>query len=265
MIVLSTGWYILKSKFNKNIYSEWINNFLSNVNKFKLVIYTNKESLYMIEPYESNPNIKIVLLEIEDFYNYKYKDYWIKNHEKNHLLNTKICWELNMLWSEKLSFVKKTIDENYFEGDWFGWCDIGYFRGKSWDISDHLIKEWPNLDKVSKLDKSKIYYARVNNNDNIMNYYTKLLLDKDYLGLPKNPIPDNQISIAGGFFLIYNTKIEWWHTIFDNKLKLYFENNRLVKDDQMIIIDCIVTNISNFYLLMSAEPDDWFLFQKYLL
>ena len=142
MIVLSTGWYILKSKFNKNIYSEWINNFLSNVNKFKLVIYTNKESLYMIEPYESNPNIKIVLLEIEDFYNYKYKDYWIKNHEKNHLLNTKICWELNMLWSEKLSFVKKTIDENYFEGDWFGWCDIGYFRSAGFDI-----KKWPNPKK----------------------------------------------------------------------------------------------------------------------
>ena len=44
----------------------------------------------------------------------------------------KTDWKLNMLWSEKIAFVKKCYDNKYFpETDWYGWVDIGYFRGTS--------------------------------------------------------------------------------------------------------------------------------------
>ena len=41
-----------------------------------------------------------------------------------------------MLWCEKISFVKKTIEKNYFNTDWYGWCDIGYFRESNNDLTD---------------------------------------------------------------------------------------------------------------------------------
>ena len=45
LITLSTCWYVLKSKFNVKTYVKWIQNFLSIVNNFNLVIYTNYESI----------------------------------------------------------------------------------------------------------------------------------------------------------------------------------------------------------------------------
>ena len=54
MITIVTCWYILKSKFNKNKYEEWFKNFLLNANNFKLIIFTNNESKYMLDKYINN-------------------------------------------------------------------------------------------------------------------------------------------------------------------------------------------------------------------
>jgi len=259
MIIFSTAWYILKSKFNPNIYSKWIDNLLTSVNNFKLVIYTDKKSLHMIEKYKNNPNIKIILLELEEFYNYNYKDFWIKNHEKNYNLNTIVDWKVNMLWNEKIAFVQKTFKNSYFSGDWYGWIDIGYFRNGP-------LFNWPTPSKIQELLKDKIYYARVNNNNIYINNLIKLILDKDDKGLPKNDIPANQISIAGGFFLINYNLINWYKNLYDTKLKLYIDNNKLVKDDQIIVINNIVENMSKFVLVTeNSHYDNWFLFQRYLI
>ena len=100
-----------------------MNNFISIVNNFSLVIYTDENSCKYINT-NGNPNIKIIIKSLEQFYNYKYKDYWIENHKKNVLLNDKSCWELNMLWSEKIWFVNETIERKYFDTEFYGWCEI---------------------------------------------------------------------------------------------------------------------------------------------
>ena len=268
-ITFSTSWYILKSKFDKSKYEKWFSNYLKNVKNHNLVVYTNEESQTMLLPYiQDNPNIKLIIFNIEEFYNYQYREKWIQNHTKNNLLNNnsgfKTDWKLNMLWSEKLSFVKKTIDENYFDTQWYGWCDIGYFRGTSRDISINKIQFWPNHKKIEKLDKEKIHYAQISYN---MNNIYRVIIDKNEQGLPKQQIPPNQVSIAGGFFLITKENINWWHKTYDDKLKLYFENNYLVKDDQMIIINCIFENLYKFKLWQENDSkfDKWFMFQRILL
>lgn len=264
MIVFSTCWYIFKNKFNNSIYSDWIHNLLSNVQNFKLVIYTNNESKFMIEKYSNNPNIKIVILEIHEFYNYKYKDFWIKNHDKNIYLNQKIDWFVNMLWNEKISFVQKTFKEKYFMGDWFGWLDIGYFRNRHNDIK--MTTNWPNPIKINSLNPDKIYYAKINNNKIYINNLFSLINNKLENGLSKEPIPPQQISIAGGFFILFFDKVEWYHSLHDKKLNLYIQNNRLVKDDQIIVADNIFSNISRFNLVSeNLQYDNWFLFQRFLL
>ena len=270
MIIFVTCWYSLNSKFNDDTYSQWIDNFLSNVNNFYLVVYTNLDSYQMLEKYTNNSRIKIVIKEVESFYNYKYRENWIKNHEKNYLLNSKISWHVNMLWCEKISFIKDAFERGYFNSSsngWYGWCDIGYFRGRQMiDLSREQLNSWPNNDKIMNLNRDKIYYGRVLNNTKAFNNYINIILDKSSSGLPRNEIPHHQVSIAGGFFLINRTNIEWYHKTTDDKIKLYFDNERLIKDDQIIVLNNIVENMSKFCLVTeNTGYDNWFLFQRFLL
>lgn len=279
MITFASAFYILKSKFSKNKYEKWFSNFLTNVKNFNLVVFCDIESKKLLEKYtNNNDNIKLVILNIENFYNYKYKDFWIKNHEKNTLLNCNskkagmsshdTTWKLNMLWSEKISFVKNIVENNYFpETDWYGWCDIGYFRGESrGDIPPNMIQKWPNKNKINILKKDKIYYALVRNDPLYLKKLYFIINNKNDLGLPNTPIPPDQWSIAGGFFLLSKEKINVWHKTYDDKLHLYFKNNYLVKDDQIIIIDNIMSNVNDFELVRENKgTDPWFVFQRFLL
>ena len=120
MITFVTCWYELHSKYNKDQYLLWIDNFLSKIQKINLVIFTNNHSLSMIKKYENNVNIKIIVKELEELYNYKYRDHWIKNHDKNDLLKDKTCWELNMLWNEKTHFVEYVYNQQIFNTKWYG-------------------------------------------------------------------------------------------------------------------------------------------------
>ena len=90
---------------------------------------------------------------------------------------------------------------------------------------------------------------------------------KDKNGLPSVEIPHDEIFIAAGFFLIYKTNINWWNFIHDKKLKLYIDNNRLVKDDQIIVLDNIVSNIAQIKIhteFSNGLYDNWFMFQRIL-
>lgn len=242
-----------------------MNNLISIVNKFKLVIYTDENSSAYINT-NNNPNIIVIIKPLDSFYNYKYKDYWIKNHKKNNLLNNISCWELNMLWAEKIQFVKETIERKYFDTDYYGWCDIGYFRNRANDLNTSFLSNWASKSKISELNKDKIYYACINNSNMYINYLNQIVNNKNDIGLPLMPIPHYQNSIAGGFFILYKDKINWWADTFDNKLKLYLTNNYLVKDDQIIILDCVMSQPDYFCLFKENNPkyDNWFMFQRIL-
>ena len=263
-ITFSSCFYIIESKFDSSLYIEWMNNFISIVNEFNLVIYTDENSVCCINT-QNNPRIKVIIKPLEQFYNYKYKDSWIKNHNKNYLLIDKSCWELNMLWSEKTWFVKETIEKKYFDSDYYGWCDIGYFRNRPNDIHTSKLKTWGKNIKLIEQNKDKIYYACIQNDDRYMNYLFKIINNKNELELPSQEIPAHQNSIAGGFFVLHKDKIDWWSKTYDNKLQLYFKHNYLVKDDQIILVDCILSDLDSFTLFREEqeELDNWFMFQRY--
>jgi len=270
-ITFATCWYNMKSKFDINTYKRWMSNFLNNVNNFNLVIFTNKESFSLIDDVvdKNNKNIKIIVKEYEEFETWKQRENWIKNHKNNNTLNENsrwnIDWKLNMLWSEKINFVKYVKDNKIFETEWYGWCDIGYFRGGN-NLSAQEIKNWPNKNKINELNKGKIYYGLPGSRTDLNNY-VKMLLDKNEKGFAKRLIPEGQVSIAGGFFISHKEKIDWWSKIFYNRLYEYFNNNVLVKDDQYVIIDCIANNLKEFNIIEEKDlsKDRWFVFQSYLL
>jgi len=168
-ITFSSCFYIINSKFDPNIYIEWMKNFISIVNNFNLVIYTDENTFKYINTINNidNPKIKIVIKPIQEFYNYKYKDFWIENHKKNYLLKDISCWELNMLWSEKIWFVKETIERKYFDTEFYGWCDIGYFRNRDNDTPICELVNWGNNQDVLQIveKNNKICYGCINNNN----------------------------------------------------------------------------------------------------
>jgi hypothetical protein len=95
----------------------------------------------------------------------------------------------------------------------------------------------------------------------------RLVNKKNEHGLPIQQLPPNLNIIGGGFFIIDESMIEWWKNTYDTKLKLYFDNGYLVKDDQTIITDCIFSNMSMFSIHTEENNkyDRWFLFQRLLL
>jgi hypothetical protein len=245
---------------------------LSNVRNYYLVVYCDDVSIQDIEKYAIvNPRIKLVVFPLQQFHGQKYKDFWIQNHTKNTLLNQTTSWELNMLWNEKIWFVEKTIREKIFETDYYGWCDIGYFRGRPCDLPASYYTSWPSSEKIRMLDKNKIHYACINNDDRFLQMLHNLIQDVDVItGLSKREIPPFQLSVAGGFFILGKEKIDWWRQEFQEKLEKYIQHNRLIKDDQLILIDCLFSGVNlqdHFILYRENYPglDNWFLFQRVLL
>ena len=165
LITFSTCWYNFKAKFDASVYHSWIHNMLSNVNNYYLVIYTDLEGSSVLQPYSENPRIRIIIKPYTDFYYYQHKDKWTVNHQNNIFLNNHIDWRLNMLWAEKTQFVYETLKNKYFDTEFYGWCDIGYFRARpNLDSTMQELAKWPNQDKIANLAKDKIYYGLVNNN-----------------------------------------------------------------------------------------------------
>ena len=266
IVTFSSCFYIIKSKFKPEVYVKWMNHFISIVDNFNLVIYADENSAQYIDTRE-NPKIKVIIKPMEQFYNYRHKDAWITNHQTNHSLNEVTEWKLNMLWSEKVWFVNETAHNKYFDTEYYGWCDIGYFRNRPNDLSTKYLSNWSNNNKILKMDKNKIHYACVNNSIGNMLSLEKLINNKNALGLPSIPIPLQQQSVAGGFFLLHKSKINWWTSVYGSKLELYFKNNYVVKDDQIIIIDCVFSNKDHFMLYREKHTvfDNWFMFQRVLL
>lgn len=271
-ITLVTAWYQFKCKFNATVYQTWMSNLLNNVENFNLVIFTDANSKPLLDSVlpknKKNKKIKIriILKEHTEFHTYSLKNYWLQNHEKNILLNQKTEWKVNMLWSEKIAFVKEAMDRAYFDTEFYGWCDIGYFRCEHDNISYDQIKSWPNSEKVSELQKDKIYYCQVGPNERLETMFYQIM-QKTEFGLPMIPITPSQVSIAGGFFISHKSKLGWWFDTFYSRLNQYFKYEYLVKDDQMIIIDCILNDFSQFQLIQQQNPqhDRWFGFQTFLL
>ena len=270
-ITFSTCWYQFKAKFDFKTYAQWIHNMLSNVNSYNLVIYTDEAgqaALKFNEFAATNPRIRVIIKPFESFRNYALKDMWIANHAKNPLLNKLVDWRVNALWSEKVHFVNETATQKYFDTDFYGWCDIGYFRGRTngpnhyRDLPMTKLQDWPNPDKIAVLNPNKIYYGCVNNDwGQIEDCIRTVNLMK--------PLDPRINYIAGGFFMLHKSKAEWWAVAYDAKLHRQLSQGRVVKDDQQIIADCVFSKDTQSHFHICREEggkyDVWFLFQRTLL
>jgi len=238
-----------------------------------LVIYTNRESFVFLSSLidQKNKNIKIIIKPIEEFYTYKFKESWIKNHKMSNIeLHKRTDWELNMLWNEKVFFVQETINNKYFSTLYYGWCDIGYFRNRQNDLHSSYLNNWPNNVKLfsSQFKNLCIHYSCVQNDS--LKYCIQKQNIKSHYDNKLNSDPNakyNECCFAGGFFIMPIFLSNYYAKIYDDKLNYYFSNGFFIKDDQIIVKDIIFTNetLFNIHREFDLRFDNWFMFQRLLL
>jgi hypothetical protein len=273
-ITFTTAWYDLGAKFAKEQYYVWAQTLLQNVRKFTLVVYVEDETSAQLITQLSgaNPLIRIVIFPFCKLPLYgAYSREFEENHQRNRLLLGRVSWKLVLLWCSKQFLVQHTEETVVSNSEYYGWCDLGYFRSryeKLGELTGNEIREFPDLTKIRALNRGKIHYALVN--PFIMNALKGVVLNRGANGLPVVPIPADQVSIAGGFFILSggDGKARWWREQFEAHLLKYFAGGMVVKDDQYVIIDFIIMNTDMFALWMEPlrnNVDSWFLFQRLLM
>lgn len=281
-LTLVTAFYVLPAaKFPKETYTEWLTNFLQimwyNPHVY-LVIYTDIYSrqwlpAHMLNLIEAN-KVAVIERPMEEFHMWKYADFWRKNHDANVLLRRTTSWELNMLWNEKLWFLRDVVRSPppvFEHTKFYAWCDAGYFRsrpGEDLETAGGLnYIRWATPERMTQLDPAKIYYALVNSD---MQYvrHIKGLVQRGA------EVPADQVTIGGGFCMINGSNtvvIDDWCLHYENVLIDFMEQGRLVKDDQIILANCIFSSLAEkegqFFLVKETGNtyDPWFVFQRFLL
>ena len=162
-LTIVSGYWKIKNKHGNN-FDKWFNNTLR-IN-CPYVFFSDKETIEIIKTYRKELPTYYIECNIEDFHTYKYKDKMIT--DAYHCPSV----ELNLVWNEKIFCIKKTLDINPFNSEFFMWVDAGIciYRDKS-----PPKKSFPNIEKLNMLPKDKfIFTSSPDYNPNDSRYYFKM-------------------------------------------------------------------------------------------
>lgn len=142
-----TAYYPLKkSKFNHEIYMNWISNFFECVTADVICFCPSK----LEEQFKklAKPNHQIIVREFDswDMMSESQMKIWEEFHKTDH--ETKHCPDLYAIWAAKQEFVRESI--NLTKSDIYVWCDIGCFREKR-NANFENTKNFINEDKLTCL------------------------------------------------------------------------------------------------------------------
>lgn len=260
-ITIVTAFFTFKkNKYNSNdIYKIWGKNLLSYVNK-NFVIFTDEENYDFIYSLRNNELLKnktkIIKINIQDFYMYKYIEYLKNDFERDHE-NSFQNIDLYLIWNEKISFVKKAIDYNFFNSNYYAWCDFGCVRNNLYPYI--YLTNFPNISKISK---NKIYMIKTKCDFN----------DDDYKNPYNNRFRYLSGSISGSFFIGNKNLLLKMYDLYYNEILInYIKNNLFIGKDQILYIS-LYLSYPELFEIINGENDDftiqysqleWFYFLKY--
>jgi len=142
-----SGYWKIKNKHG-NKFNDWFHNTLK-IN-CPYVFFGDKESIEMVKEYRGDLPTHYITCNIEDFTSYKYKDRMI-----THPIHCPSI-ELNLIWNEKIFFIKKTLELNPFNSEFFCWIDAGICTYRD---NKPSTTSFPNIEKMNNLPKNKFIYS----------------------------------------------------------------------------------------------------------
>ena len=285
-ITFSSCLYQVKNRHGIQKHFDWFRTFIRIVNRFYLVIYTSineypvlREEIRTLDE-TAQQKIRVIVKPMTEFYNYKFERFWTTNNNRYESQLKDIAdWRVHMLWCEKSHFVRETIENQYFKTEYYGWCDIGYFRDTllNDEYRDMIHKSWPNPTTIRRLHKNKIYYG-CNIQPKHMTTTTNWMIQHFHpsninptTGVPREVYHPNAHYFSGGFYITGREKAIWWCYTFQRALETYINANAFIKDDQHIISYCIFTGSTDrdFRIVYSNNNNSidqpWFIFRDFLL
>tara|TARA_B110001450_G_C17639190_1_gene488607 strand:+ start:429 stop:1223 length:795 start_codon:yes stop_codon:yes gene_type:complete len=246
-----------KSKHGKEKYKIWIINYLSIIKNNNIVIYCNCDKTIglILELRNSYLNkTKIVKINLEDLYTYKYNDYFIKDNkidpEKYH------APELYLIWNNKVAFMHDAFKNKFFDTEYYMWTDIGMLREeKLYDILN--ANEFKC--NVEKLDKYKITLLKLDNFTlEELSYKNTIMPYKYQTGINR---------CGGGAIISSKFLIEKWFNIYYSMLDTFVLNDFFAGKDQNILNNIYIKYGDNLFNLVEPNNynlDKWFYILYYI-
>ena len=248
--IVSCYYKLDKNKHSDNQWKHWIENFF--MIQSKKIIFTNKQTYDIYFKTVNNSNTYFYILEFQDFYTYKYLETFEKHFEFDH---EKIIHNiyLYLIWNEKSNFLKKSIELNYFNTNFFVYCDIGYFRVRN---LMSIYRNWPKTKVLSSIG-DKVTLLEVNRFD--MNEF-------EFEDMPKSFQYVNRIG--GGVIAGSKKVLLKWTQLYYEMLEKFIEINRFIGKDQSIMASVYLKN-KKIINLVKHRPTNlcqnkWFYLAPYL-
>lgn len=239
-VTIVTSYFEIPSKHSSSLYDIWMRNMLQNI-ETPMIIFCDAKSISKINQYRSefNKSTHIIQIEINELMCYKYLEQWRKTHKLDCHKNIHSP-ELYMIWAEKSEFLKKSIELNPFNSEFFLWSDIGYFRNTNLHLQPNMIKIFPSLQKISELPRDKI-----------------ILLHVIFINSENN-------RIGGGMFGGFKDALLKWHKAYYEILEDFFAKHLFAGQDQLIMKEITVRYPELCNCLVTKYNDDWFYLHRYL-
>jgi hypothetical protein len=157
-----------------------------------------------------------------------------------------------MIWAEKSHFLKRAIELNPFQSDYFLWVDIGCFR-----VPNTEYLNWPNPEKIAQQDKNKVLLLSV-----VPFMMPELLCNF------KEELPSFQFTnrIGGTIFGGGKDVLLKWHDLYYEMLEYFISIDRFIGKDQSIMNSVYLMNrdICNLIKWEEGCRDSWFYIQDFL-
>jgi len=250
--IVTAYFYLEKSKATHDIYIDRMKNMLIIDNP--MVIFCEKNCIELITNLRKDKLNKTHIIEITyiEFYSYKYLQTFLQHYKKDHELIVGHNIFLYLIWNEKSHFLKKAIEINPFNSDYFLWVDIGCFRKKNIDFIN-----WPSPNRIKQIPKDKVLLLEVIPfTDNELK-----CINKDYI-----PLFQFTNRIGGTIFGGGKDILLKWHDLYYEMLEHFISIDRFIGKDQSIMNSVYLLNQKKCELIKWKPEchDPWFYLQDYL-
>lgn len=248
-----TAYYCIKSKFNKSKYLEWGKTFMKL--ESPIVIFTEEYLIPELKKLREDRPIKFVSIPFDELDTWKlYKDKWIQNHtiDPEKAYHTP---ELYAVWAQKPFFVEKAIHSNYFNTNYYFWCDFGAFRDPN--INNNVLQKFP----LTLHFDDKLLMQSVGD----LSESEKVIREDGIYG-EKISECWNKIRLVGGLWGGNSNACLKWKTEYQKMLETYFLKNRFAGKDQVVMLSTYINNptLAKIVTYTLYGIDEWF-FLEHLL
>lgn len=248
-----TAYFQLKiAKASHETYAVWMRNMLSVDNP--MVIFCEAKSADMIREMRATKTEKTVIIvtTFQEFHTYRYSRDFMEHFKMDTEQKVGHNMFLYMIWSEKSHFMKRAIELDPFQSDYFMWVDIGCFR-----VPNTRYIHWPNPSRIAALDTSKVLLL-------LVQPFTEQEWNCD--SLETLPHFQHCNRIGGTMFGGGKDVILKWHDKYYEMLEYFISIGRFIGKDQSIMNSVVLLNREMMDIVDWKQgcPDPWFYLQEHL-